>query len=252
MAQDLPARNRMFRPWLLDVVMASQSRVLASRGKPFTTRWPALALSLASVAALGSWAETLKGAVTEQAASSLAKRIPQGHLPMGQSPAGIIVLGGSSTRVKAALELAERYPDATLLLSGPGTREVALAQAAVTKPDRLIIDRQPKNTYDNALYSREFVGQKADRHWILVTSALHMPRAYASFVALDLTVVPWPVNDTPVATRQKSPAVWHEVFGLLGYWAMGRTQTLFPDPPGRNDEASSVTARGVVLKAPPS
>lgn len=223
--------------------MPSQSGVLASRGKPFRTRWPALALSLASVAALAPWAEPLKFTLTEQVASALIKRIPQGHLPTGQSPAGIIVLGGSSGRVKAALELGERYPDVPILLSGPGTHEIALAQAAVMKPDRLIIDRRPKNTYENAIYSREFVGQNTDRPWVVVTSALHMPRAVASFSAVDLPVVPWPVKDSVAAIRHKSAAVWHEVFGLLGYWATGRTQKLYPNPPSQLTEPFPPTAR---------
>jgi uncharacterized SAM-binding protein YcdF (DUF218 family) len=230
--------------------MASQSEVLASRGKSFRISWPVLTVSLVSVASLAHSVEPLKAALTERIATALERRIPQGRLPKDQFLAGIIILGGSPTRVKAALELAERYPDLPILLSGPGPSELKLAQTAVIRPDRLIIDRRPKNTYENALYSREFVGREAAGHWVVVTSALHMPRAFASFSAVDLQVVPWPVKDTPAGTRQKSPAVWHEVFGLLGYWAMGRIHTLYPDPPGQHNEPSSLTASDSALSAP--
>ncbi|MGD9669432.1 MAG: YdcF family protein [Hyphomicrobiaceae bacterium] len=224
--------------------MTSQSGVLASGGKSFRIDWPVLAVSLVGAAVLAHWAEPLKFTVTEQVASALEKRIPQGHLPTDQSIAGIIVLGGNGSRVTAALKLAEHYADVPIVLSGPGPSEIALAQAARLTNDRLIIDRRPKNTYENALYSRELVGREAGRHWIVVTSALHMPRAFASFSAFDLPVVPWPVADTPAAMRHKSPAVWHEVFGLLGYWAMGRTHTLYPVPPGQYAGPSSMTASG--------
>jgi uncharacterized SAM-binding protein YcdF (DUF218 family) len=232
--------------------MASQSEVLASRSKSFRIRWPVLTLSLVSVASLAHSVEPIKAALTERVATALERRIPKGRLPKDQFLAGIIVLGGSPTRVKAALEIAERYPDLPILLSGPGPSELKLAQTAVIRPDRLIIDSRPKNTYENALYSREVVGREGAGHWVVVTSALHMPRAFASFSAVDLQVVPWPVKDTPAGTRQKSPAVWHEVFGLLGYWAMGRTHTLYPNPPGQYNEPSSLTAGDSALSAPSS
>ena len=99
--------------------MAPQSEVLASRGKSFRISWPVFTVSLVGVASLAHSVEPLKAALTERVASALEQRIPQGQLPKDQFLAGIIVLGGSPTRVKAALELAERYPDLPILLSGP-------------------------------------------------------------------------------------------------------------------------------------
>ncbi|MCB1504467.1 MAG: YdcF family protein [Hyphomicrobiaceae bacterium] len=223
----------------------------ASRNQWLRIGNPVFALSLLGLAAAAHLMDPLKAVLVQRLAFALEHRIPPASLPSDQSLAGIIVLGGSHKRVEAALQLAERYPQASIILSGPGTREIALAQTAAVTAGRLTIDRRPKNTYENALFSSHLVGPEAG-HWVVVTSALHMPRAFASFSAVDFPVLPWPVKDTPAAPDKKSSAVWHEVLGLLGYWALGRTHALYPDPPGQYDEPSSLAVSGGAQIAPSS
>lgn len=192
---------------------------------PLSGRKVSLIASLA-ISASALLAGSIEVRLTQHIAQALESRIPRADLNGHPTPAGIIILGGATSRVKAALQLAQRFPDARIILSGPGEREIAFATAHNRQPGRLIIDRRALNTFENALYSREIVGSGANGRWIVVTSAVHMPRAVASFEAAGLPVLPWPVYDTTI--RSRSSRVWHEVLGLAGYWLLGRTRTLFP------------------------
>jgi uncharacterized SAM-binding protein YcdF (DUF218 family) len=159
---------------------------------------------------------------------ALATRIPPAALHPGRRVDGIIAMGGSSRRVAAALDLAQRFPGARLVLSGPDAGEITLATAALGRSERLTIDRRPRNTYENALYSRDLLQPGPGETWIMVTSALHMPRSVGVFQAVGFAVLPWPIQDTPASPEALSASVWHEVLGLAGYHLLGRTTSLFP------------------------
>ncbi len=158
----------------------------------------------------------------------LENRITRPALPAGAHVGGIIVLGGASSRVRAALVLAERFQDAPIVLSGPGDGEIAVARDALGQSTRLRIDRRPTTTYENARFSKDLVAPRSDACWAVVTSAIHMPRAIGAFQAVGFSVLPWPVNDTPLTTEVLSAKVWHEVLGLVGYRAFGRSSSVFP------------------------
>jgi uncharacterized SAM-binding protein YcdF (DUF218 family) len=160
----------------------------------------------------------------------LEEHVRQSVLPKDASIDGIIVLGGSPTRIKAALELAEQFPKAALVLSGPGENEVAIAQEH-ERVGTLIIDRRARNTYENALYSKDLVAPHLGQCWAVVTSAMHMPRTRGAFQAVGFPVLPWPVDDTPRSPNSLSAPVWHEVLGLISYWALGQTRNLYPKGP---------------------
>jgi uncharacterized SAM-binding protein YcdF (DUF218 family) len=51
-----------------------------------------------------------------------------------------------------------------------------------------------QNTYEDALFSTELLAEQGIEDIILVTSAIHMPRARALFEAQGLTVIPAPVD----------------------------------------------------------
>jgi uncharacterized SAM-binding protein YcdF (DUF218 family) len=165
-------------------------------------------------------------AVTTRVARALENRIAPANLPASLN--GIIVLGGSPSRVKAALEIAERFPGIPVVLSGPGTHEIAVARKTAAPTTPVTIDRRATTTYENAVYSKDLVGPQSGDCWAVVTSAVHMPRAIGAFEAVGFPVLPWPVDDTPAHPVKRSAWVWHEVFGLMGYWAFGRSSTLYP------------------------
>lgn len=170
----------------------------------------------------------LEPRMSQWLAQELAARVPRSHLDSVAQIQGIIVLGGSKERVKEALTLAQRYKHATLVLSGPGDDEIQLAVAQLGKSRRLQIDRRATNTFQNALYSQDVIVPGSGSGWIMVTSAIHMPRAFGVFQALGLPILPYPIFDTPLSPELRSATVRHELLGLAGYWLLGRTLSIFP------------------------
>jgi uncharacterized SAM-binding protein YcdF (DUF218 family) len=196
--------------------------------------WPRAVAALAGVVLLSPLVvltAPVEPRLVQTLAHWLENRIPRAVLPEGARIDGIIVLGGATSRVRAALALAAELPHAAVVLSGPGKREAALARNVLGPTERLRIDRRATNTHENARFSQELIAPQADECWIIVTSALHMPRAIGAFAAVGFPVLPWPVVDTPPTAKALSAAVWHEVLGLIGYWALGRSANLFPARP---------------------
>ncbi len=169
---------------------------------------------------------------------ALETRFARPELPTDARIDGIVILGGSPHRVTAALRLAEQFPSARVILSGPGPIEVALAEAGFGNSERFAIDPRATTTYENAAFSKDLAAPRPGQCWAVVTSAVHMPRAMGAFEAVGFPVLPWPVDDTPHLPKQRSGAVWHEVLGLAGYWAFGRSSDLWP---------TDQTAKGTTL-----
>ena len=132
--------------------------------------------------------------------------------PLAGPPDGIIILGGAvetekwkatgqvhlndqAERVTEGTVLALRFPNARVVLSGGGATvgpiggdvpsEAAAMAALLTElgvnPARLILEEQSRNTAGNAELSLIAAKPKPGEHWLLVTSASHMPRAMAAF-----------------------------------------------------------------------
>lgn len=185
--------------------------------------------------------------------------------------AGIIMLGGAvelhigaerhavtltdaAERVTAIAELARRYPDARLLLSGGAAdlmahgaaTESSLARdllvAAGVPAARIELEEHSRNTWENAVESKRVAGDASTAQWLLVTSASHMPRAVACFRAAGFPVVPYPVDyhtrgnedltrlvGSVSANLAAADLAVHEWVGLVTY-RLTRTRELFPAP----------------------
>ena len=63
-------------------------------------------------------------------------------------------------------------------------------------PEALWVQDRSQNTYEDALYSADMLAEKGILRIILVTSAMHMPRAVALFEAQGLQVIPAPTDYT--------------------------------------------------------
>jgi uncharacterized SAM-binding protein YcdF (DUF218 family) len=143
---------------------------------------------------------------------------------------GIIALGGLNypDRFAEAGRLARLYPKLKVLISDPTNVAEALANlgGGITL-SRLILETNSESTYQNAILCASLEHPKAGERWLLVTSAMHMPRAVASFRKAGFEVVPWPVYDS-VSQASMFSAALHEWLGLVAYRLLGRTGELLP------------------------
>ena len=200
----------------------------------FTSRLPAR-ISVESIYVSGhiafalvfAIAPPLKAIATKNLATYLETRIPRIELHPEVPVSGIIVLGGYHRRVHEAIKLADQFPEAEIIFSGPTDKELAILSERLPTTRGRIIDRRPTNTYENAVYSHELLKPQLEGCWLLVTSAMHMPRAMSVFNALDVPVAPWPISDTPRSFDDQHAWLSHELMGLVGYWFIGRTRELY-------------------------
>jgi uncharacterized SAM-binding protein YcdF (DUF218 family) len=100
-----------------------------------------------------------------------------------------------------------------------------LAMALGVSENNIIINPKPKDTNEEAIFTKSIVG---DEPFILVTSATHMPRAMALFHAQGLKPIPAPTNfckedfrgylrAPDVRYLQISTLAMHEYIGIV--WA---------------------------------
>jgi len=200
----------------------------------------------------------------------LENRFPPAPADM-PAPTGIIVLGGaidpgvstarghtamtdSGERQLEAAALALRYPNAKLVftggpnpfLHGSGTE----AQFAVSQwgslgipVDRVIAESASRNTYENAILTRNLVQPNPGERWLLVTSAFHMPRSMGIFRKAGFPVEAYPVDYRTEGNlwrlrpmREVSDGLHRfdlavrEWVGLAGYYFTDKTDALFPGP----------------------
>jgi len=176
---------------------------------------------------------------------------------------GMIVSNESAERVLDTIQLAYRYPNARILISGgggtvfgDGAAEAPIIAAYLKSvgidSGRILVEDRSRTTSENAVFSRELAHPREGERWLLVTSAWHMPRAVGVFAKADFPVTPYPVdfrtgggrnNHRPFAFvsegLRRLDLATKEWVGLFGYYATGRTTTLFPGP---QDSASAGNA----------
>lgn len=201
----------------------------------------------------------------------LATRFPVPRLPAEVD--GIILLAGSErpwlsdaygepqtgphgSRYVTALRLAQRYPGARVVFTGgprradwagPFGTQTATAEAILGSVGldtaRLAIDERSLDTCDHPVNVRALAQPRPGETWVVVTSAMHMPRTVACFRAAGWTdVIPYPTD------HQVSSVDWdasdfrivrnltllddaaHEWLGLAYYRATGRIAEFFPAP----------------------
>lgn len=165
----------------------------------------------------------------------------------------IAELNEGGDRLTTTLWLAQRYPQARILLSGGGglfsgdteseaeTVRRFLVGLGVSE-DRLVLEGESRNTAENAAFTRAALAD-ADGAIVLVTSAFHMPRSVGLFRAAGVDVVPWPTDYRSTGTQgfgldlanpnqnlDTATTAIREWIGLLAYFATGQIGDLFPAP----------------------
>lgn len=200
--------------------------------------------------------------------TSLEQRFPAYDMA-GPAPDGIIVLGGgidpdataalgepvigaAFQRLITARRLAEVYPTARVVYSGgngnlvPGAgREADVARAMLIQlgvpAERITLERESRNTAENAAFTQALIHAAPGQRWLLVTSPAHMSRAMGCFrqAGIPVVAVPagprepwlsrWPLRSLGAELARLDDAA-HEWLGLIAYRLTGRTGALFPGP----------------------
>ena len=199
----------------------------------------------------------------------LELRFPRPALPAQVT--GILLLAGSerpwlterygepqfnehAARYTTTLRLAARYPQARIVFVGGPPRNPhtgKLDQSGVARqlllqvgldPRRLTFDERSTDTCDSAANAKARVRPRPDEQWVVVTSAVHLPRTMACFRAVGWEVTPQPADYLVAMGRwdrgsfqiadhlQLLDLGLHEWLGLAYYRATGRTGQIFPAP----------------------
>ena len=160
------------------------------------------------------------------------------------APDGIIFLGGGGAGLREMAVLSQNYPKARLIFSGfsatTSTAELRLKLFALFggDPSRIYMEPRPRTTFEDALYAAALLKPKPSERWLLVTSAMHMPRAVGCFRAAGFRVEPiggiepssfaYFVPGTSALSNLDTAA--KEWIGLIAYRLMGKTDAFFPGP----------------------
>jgi uncharacterized SAM-binding protein YcdF (DUF218 family) len=142
-----------------------------------------------------------------------------------------------TTRVGFGLRLYRAGDAPVILLSGGGGGALRMARALHRRgvpASALRTETRSGSTHQNALYSAPILKSEGKQRILLVTSAMDMPRAVATFRHQGLTVVPAPVPyvvDWLGGTQQSwwpqhralflTSRCLHEYLGLLAYKLLG-------------------------------
>jgi uncharacterized SAM-binding protein YcdF (DUF218 family) len=179
---------------------------------------------------------TMRPGVTYDAAIVLGGGID----PAASKGSGGTELNAGGDRIVAGYELFRSGRVRNLLLSagGPDPSEpveadwgAALYRRLGVPGDRIVLERESRNTQENAARSASIVRERGWRTLLLVTSAMHMPRSAAAFRRAGLEVDLLPVDHRygpkdgswlpRVEALVRSSAALRELAGRLVYRAAG-------------------------------
>jgi uncharacterized SAM-binding protein YcdF (DUF218 family) len=160
---------------------------------------------------------------------------------------GLPTLNGDAERMTEFVRLAKAYPSARLVFSG-GTAFVG-AQNTEASVARLFFQQQgidlrrvtfedrSRNTYENAQFTKAIVKPRRGQCWLLIQSAVMIPRSVGVF-----SKVGWPVLAVPVAYKTTAKnhnlqdnlgfldRAVHEWEGLIAYRLTGKIDAILPSP----------------------
>lgn len=177
-------------------------------------RKPAAAIMVFAIAWSLTWSLPL---ASDRLRSHLASRFPVVDAAALPRADAIVVLAGGKlgwlnrsaiqaddlehSRLAAGVRAwqADRAP-IIILTGSPGeTRKMALAVTKLGVPSSaFLLENRSRNTRDSAMFTAELANRHGIRRILLVTSAIHMPRAVLLFrqACMDAVAVPVPEPDT--------------------------------------------------------
>lgn len=215
-------------------------------------RRPRLGRAVLAAAMLILWALSTQ-VVSQWLLRGLENQVPGYSLENAPREPAIVVLGGFM-RTPSAAHTKGDFTDAMdrllhgfrlyragkaplILISGGdvpmfgiGTQTEAEAARTVLEEwgvpeSAILIETRSKNTAENGSFSRELLASRGIHRALLVTSAMHMPRALAAFRKAGLEVIPaptdyqtgWPQPDLPFRLLPDSEALHESTEALREY-----------------------------------
>ena len=117
----------------------------------------------------------------------------------------IVEMGSSSERMTEAILLYKYNVSDTIIFTGGSgiLFQQDISEAYYAKkffidfgiPEKnLLFENKSKNTYENALYTKEILNKMEKNNILLVTSAFHMRRSYGVFAKQGFNVSPYPTD----------------------------------------------------------
>ena len=169
---------------------------------------------------------------------------------------GEVELGDAADRVTTLVALARRYENAQLVYAGgvghlvgnhvqPSELARRFYRDQGLDLERVIFEGSSRNTWENAVNVQDLIGRTSEQSWLLVTSAIHMPRAMGVFRRLGWDILPYPVDywldpldrrstylgrfvqPNVAASLGEFDAAAREWVGLAAYALMGRVESVF-------------------------
>ena len=149
------------------------------------------------------------------------------------------VLGGGSERVIKGLEFLKQKPEGKIIFTGfsgklfhEGLSEAEIIEQLIralnTDSANILFEKRSRNTFENAVYSKEIINRLQIKKWGIVTSASHMKRAIATFEkeCPEMNFKPIPVDFRTAnsiywgpGNMQGSINLWRiYIHETVGYW----------------------------------
>ena len=217
----------------------------------------------------------------------LEQRFPEGLYPAREELKGIIVLGGSYDEIRhpylsnivleedteplaLVVDLARRYPDAKIIVSGGSTFAHRNSEASIMQdyfasfgidPRRMVTEDRSLTTAEHAQFTADLLHPSSSSRWLLLTYGHLMPRAVGAFrkAGFDILAFPihlrtggwdemWKPDSTAAENLRKLDMAAYEWLGLIYYKVKGYSDDLFP---GRAESANSTIPDLLSEKPPP-
>ncbi len=135
-------------------------------------------------------------------------------------------LSGAADRILHGVRLYRAGKAATIVLSGgnvfpqPGFEAESFYTAQLMEEwgvprSAIVIERRSRNTYENAVYSKAIMREKGFEKVLLVTSALHMPRALAVFRSAGIDAIAAPTDYNIVKRNQPWILEWFPTLSAM-------------------------------------
>ncbi len=189
--------KHLTHPYFLFVLILGTALVWSWWKKGPQSRWRLLALTLPYLALV----VVSLPALAFVAVGSLEWRYPVLNEMPADAQAIVVLSGGQYSSFYRCQRAAELYraghPRPVLMSCGPdyttqneGDRLRAHLLRSGVRAQDLLEERQSANTYENAVHTHEILTKRSIRRIVLVTDAMHLPRAVACFEKQGFEVIP--------------------------------------------------------------